>query len=177
MRPEIALARAAPQIGQYEARLPGGVMVSWEDCDVGHALAGSPQWCRDLVLCKWAGAPYQLSIALGAGSIAAKECQCGVKWGIVVAHAAAQECIANRACPKCDGRGVVKDPGEELLTDCEACEGTGVTHWDNEYRSDIIGTTEREFRNRYYRFHKECLRVLVQGELETLSSMAYRLNR
>jgi hypothetical protein len=177
MRPEYALARVAPEIGKYEARLPGGVLVSWEDCDAGHAMAGSPNWCRDLVLTKWAGAPYRLSIALGAGSIAASKADYSPKWGIMVAHAAAQECIRNRQCPVCDGRGVVKEPGDDLLTDCESCEGHGVTRWTNDQRAELIGTTEREFRNRYYKFHQECLRVLVQGELETLSSMAYRLNR
>lgn len=176
MRPEYALARTAPETGKYEARLPGGVSVNWEDADAAFALAGSPTWCRDLVLCKWAGAPYTLSIAIGAGKIAFQECKAG-SWGIVVAHAAAKEVIAATQCGRCDGRGIIRPESSELVEDCPSCEGTGATKWTNEDRAELIGVTLNEFRRGCYKFHKECLRVLIQGELETLSAMAYRLNR
>lgn len=176
MRPEYALARASAEIGKYEARLPGGVLISWEDCDAGHALAGCPKWAADLVLCKWAGAPYRLTIPIGAGNIAAQEIRPG-SWGIMVAHAAAQEIIHSRQCPICEGRGIVREAESDLIVDCESCEGTGATKWENEQRSNLIGVTEQEFRREFYKFHKECLRVLVRGELETLSTMAYRLNK
>lgn len=176
MRPEYALAKATPEISSYAARMPGGVLVTWEASDAGWAMAGAPKWASDLVMCKWGGAAYSLSIPIGAGNIAAQEIRPGA-WGIIVAHAAAREIIASRQCPTCDGRGIVKSPDSDLLEDCEACEATGATQWDNAQRADIIGVTEQEFRRQYYQFHKECLRVLVRGELETLSSMAYRLNK
>lgn len=139
-------------------------------------MAGAPKWACDLVMCKWAGANYSLSIPIGAGNIAAKEIKPG-PWGIMVAHAAAREIIASRQCPMCDGRGIIKPDDSDLLEDCEACETTGVTRWDNGQRATLIGVSEQEFRRLHYQYHKECLRVLVRGELETLSSMAYRLNK
>ena len=176
MRPEYALARAAPEIGQYAARLPGGVLVTWEDSDAGFAMAGAPNWCRDLVMCKWAGADYRLTIPIGAGSLAAAEIKPG-PWGILVANAAAREVIANSQCPVCEGRGMVMPEGADLLTECDSCEGTGVAKWANETRADLIGVTLPDFRRLYYQFHKACLRAIVRAEIETLSSMAYRLNK
>ena len=174
MRAEYALARAAPEIGKYEARLPGGILVEWEDSDCGFALSGAPNWCRDLVLCKWAGSPYTLTIPIGAGNVAAREVKPG-PWGIMIAHAASREIIASKQCPACEGRGSVIDG--DLVEDCRRCEGTGATTWGNQQRADMLEISETEFRRGYHKFHRECLRALIRGELETLSSMAYRLSR
>ena len=175
MKSELLLSRAQPGLAGYGALIAStDKSVIWTSAEVGHALAGLPWWCRDLVLLKWALVKMELDCLVRHAVRRARqrvELPSRALPGRVfdMSRAALLEVVSATLCRDCDGHGHVRDPDNpHAWLPCARCEGLGVAPWSWRERSRNARCNEAAFRRGWNRVYDELRRIYIADEDQAL---------